>query len=114
MIAYSNPRLEASFDNWPSGRHQVNCKFTVEDGGKKGQRVLRQTTDKHGRWCKPKADTYKLKAAIVDGDDGRTYILSASRYGFLHVSRHDFMDQESVFERDVERYNELKALLSQV
>jgi len=92
MLPFSNPRLFAEFDNWPSGSHTVKCKFEVEDGGKKGFRVVKTTTNpKTGKWNKPKLKTYGGKAAIVDGSDGKTYIIQKTSY-MIRVSSHDFLD----------------------
>ena len=79
---FSNPRLNASFSDWPlGGSKRGNCTFTVETHPKRGQRVLRTTTGK------PKASTYSTFCAIVDGSDGRTYLLHYSnRYGNESVS----------------------------
>jgi len=96
MITFSNPRLTAEFTDWPiGGSNRGLCKFAVEDGGKKGKRVSRTTTDKNGRWCKPKYTTYSEKVCIADGSDGKTYILSYSKtYNFVSIHRHDFMSAE--------------------
>ncbi len=98
-LVFINPRTVAEFDDWPSGAHRVKCKFYMESN-KRGLRILRQTQDKHGRWCKPKTTSYSGPAAIVDGSDGRTYILQfAAAYGFIKIWSHDFMDAfEAVFE----------------
>jgi hypothetical protein len=96
MITFSNARLTADFSDWPiGGSNRGQCKFAVEDGGKRGKRVSRTTTDKHGRWCKPKYTTYSDEVCIADGSDGKTYILSLSAtYGFVSIHRHDFMSAE--------------------
>lgn len=123
LSSFSNARLVAEFDDWPSGQHRVNCKFEVHDGGKKGYRVSRTTTDKHGKWCKPKFTVYGGKSAIVDGNDGKTYILQHSpMYGFVAVYRHDFMSarikgemQGGVHpENDPELFKEITELLNQL
>ena len=90
-MKFSNPRKLAEFSDWPiGGDNRGSCRFVVE-ANNKGERVSRTTTDKHGRWCKPKHSTYGRKQAIVDGDDGKTYILSINNAGFISVHRHDFM-----------------------
>lgn len=78
---FSNPRLTATFTDWPlGGTKRGNCTFTVEEN-KKGQRILRTTTGK------PKASTYSTLCAIVDGSDGRTYLLHYNdKYGSESVS----------------------------
>lgn len=113
MVQYSNPRLVAEINDWPiGGGNRGICKFEVEDGGKKGKRIVRTTTDKHGRWCKPKKDTYAAAVCVVDGDDGKTYIMSTTMYGFVKISRADFMDHENVWEKDGERFKEMLALVA--
>ena len=124
MITFTNPRISADFDDWPSGRDRVKCSFRV-DRDKRGWRISRTTTNKHGAWCKPKLSTYSGPAAIVDGSDGKTYILQiAAGYGFISIHRHDFMcptsedlgrepgKGSSVFERDEpELYKALFSLI---
>src|SRR5689334_15722734 len=89
MPTFSNPRLTATFTDWPlGGDKRGQCVFKVESGSR-GIRVSRVTTGK------PKYSIYGGKAAIVDGDDGKTYILHLTLpvYGpFIKIMRHDFMD----------------------
>ena len=115
MITFSNPRHEATFSDWPlGGSKRGTCTFKVEKHPKRGFRVGRTTTGK------TKYDTYSPRVAIVDGSNGRTYILSGTVYGFIKISTSAFMDapkeeiggESAVFERDA-RYNDLKALLAQ-
>lgn len=111
-ITFSNPRLHAEFDDWPSGGKRVKCVFDVEHHPKRGYRVSRTTTGK------PKYDTYGGKAAIVDGSNGKTYILQvADAYGFIKISRSDFMDatgdigrNAAVFGDDTEYADVLKLI----
>ncbi len=116
-MQFSNPRREASFDDWPSGRARVRCRFWIESDPKKGERVCRQTEDKHGRPCKPKKTTYAPRFAIVDGDDGRTYTLEFGKYGggSVRVGSSDLVhDVETVYQNsDPERYAELGAMFGQ-
>lgn len=74
---FSNPRKSAIIDGWPSGRMRVQAKFEVERHPTKGERVSRvtQTKDLQG-WNAPHRTTYAEKFFIVDGDDGKTYMLS--------------------------------------
>ena len=109
-----NPRREAVFNDWPSGRVRVNCRFWIESDPKRGERVYRQTEDKNGRPCKPKQKTYCTRACIVDGDDGRTYLLEQSgNFGFITIASHDMKyDVETVHEGDnPSYYTELSGLL---
>ena len=73
-ITFSNPRLVATFDDWPSGSKRVQCTFTMEYNAKRGYRFSRVTTGK------PKVTTYSGKGAIVDGSDGRTYLIQQGTY----------------------------------
>lgn len=104
MPKFSNPRKSAVFADWPiGGNNRGECRFTVEANAK-GERTMRVTTDKHGRWCKPKYLKYGQKQVIVDGDDGKTYILSFNELGFISIYRHDFMSAQpsSIFNDDSE------------
>jgi hypothetical protein len=114
---FSNPRLNATFTDWPLGSNKRgNCTFTVHDEGKKGQRVSRTTVGK------PKFTTYGTKMCIVDGDNGKTYILQFNTKGINAIRviasdlNHDASDigfPAYVFS-DNENYNNLLALLNQV
>jgi hypothetical protein len=115
MLTFSNPRMTAEFNDWPIGGANVGkCKFGFESHPKRGLRLTRQTTNKYGSWCKPKLDTYGGPGAIVDGSDGKTYVLqfAGEPYDFLYVKRHDFMHAESVFP-DNPRFQEFKDLIAQ-
>lgn len=86
-IAFDNPRLRAEFADWPSGGKRVSCVFQVEHHPKRGWRIGKTTTGK------PKFSTYGGQAAIVDGSDGKTYLLQvAEGYGFVKIMSHDFMN----------------------
>ena len=89
-MQYTNPRKFAQFNDWPSGNKRVYCTFQVEQGTK-GQRV-RRVTDKPGCpgvKCSPKLTTYAKKVLLVDGDDGRIYIMEFTEYGFFSVMSSD-------------------------
>ena len=109
----SNPRRDAVLGDWPSGRVRVNCRFWIESDPKRGERVCRQIEDKNGRFCKPKRKTYCTRACIVDGDDGRTYLLEQARFGFITIASHDMKyDVETIHEDDnPSYYAELSGLL---
>lgn len=120
MITFSNPRLAAKFADWPlGGNKRGECTFTAEFKEKKGWRIAKQTTGK------PKHTTYSQKVAIVDGSNGKTYILKQSppEYGeSIHISRSDFLDapkDELGFEchnsksSQPEKYQELLDLINQ-
>lgn len=104
MVKFSNPRIKAVFSDWPlGGAKRGQCTFEVQDGGKKGFRVGRTTTGKT-KW-----NTYGGRAAIVDGDNGKTYILQQVPpvYGnWIRIDASDFKNasdigrQHSVWEKD--------------
>lgn len=108
-ITYSNPRMHAEFNDWPlGGSKRGRCVFNIEYAPKRGFRVTRTTTGK------PKVKTYGGQACIVDGSDGRTYILQKApmQYGFITISRSDFMDEGTVWpDGNPESYAELDALI---
>jgi hypothetical protein len=102
---YSNPRMEATIENWPHGSRRVAAQFSIESSRGGGlQRAVRVTTGK------PKKLTYAQQMRIVDGDDGRTYIAALTMYGHITIWRGDMkFNEEAVFERD-DRYPALRAL----
>jgi hypothetical protein len=106
MTTYSNPRTEATVEDWPSGKRRVTAVFTVERHPKRGERAVRTTT---GR---PRALNYAPKVRIVDGDDGRIYIAHLTNYGHISIMR-GTMDygHDTVFEHEP-RYAELAALFA--
>lgn len=69
MIQFSNPRLSASFADWPLGGSKKGVAIFKVVVGRDGERVERVTTGK------PKYSTYGTRCCIVDGSNGRTYLL---------------------------------------
>lgn len=114
MTQFSNPRLSAEFPDWPNGGFTCQCKFAFEHHPSRGMRIVRTTTNKAGGWCKPKCDTYGGWGVIVDGADGKTYILQYAKHGYHHiyVKQHDFLHAECVHPGS-ERFEYLKALIVQ-
>jgi hypothetical protein len=114
MITFRNPRLSAIFADWPMGGNKRGvCTFRVEYKEGKGFRFVRQTTGK------AKTATYGGLSAIVDGSDGRTYLLQmAGGFDFITVRQSDFLCADpqvlgyhhAVFPQDF-NYAELKALI---
>jgi hypothetical protein len=109
-MIYSNPRMSATVENWPSGKRHVTAHFLIEVDPKRGERAVRITTGA------PKKLTYARKARIVDGDDGRLYIAELrqpSLSGFRHITimrgTMDYQAEQPIFE-DNPRYPELLAL----
>lgn len=93
-MKYSNPRMIATIENWPSGSKRVTARFIIEKTPR-GERAVRVTDGA------PKKLTFAKLARIVDGDDGRTYIAELTVYGHISIMRGDMKFQhESIFERD--------------
>ena len=105
MKTYSNPRLSATIEDWPSGKHRVTARFAIEQNGK-GERGVRVTTGA------PKTLTYARKARIVDGDDGCTYIAELTMYGHVSIMRGDFKFQEESIHLNDARYPAALALFA--
>lgn len=110
MTTYSNPRMNAVIENWPSGNKRVTATFAIEiaqrgPGRPYGERATRTTTGAI------KKLTYARKARIVDGDDGKIYIAELSpMYNHITIMRGDMkFNHEALFEKDP-RYPELLAL----
>ena len=116
-ITFTNPRTEAEFDDWPFGRHRCKCRFTVETG-KRGQRVARVTENKtRTGWNKPKRTTYAPRFVIVDGSDGKTYLLSLGTYSpsvVIWMSDCQHTAETVYSDGDPERYRELAELIKAV
>lgn len=80
LPTFSNPRKTAMVEDWPIGSKRCRTRFVVEVDDKRGERVARYTENKDRTgWNKPKRNTYASSFVIVDGDDGRTYLLSYSK-----------------------------------
>ena len=80
-MMYSNPRLDVTIADWPTGSHRTTAHFWIETHTSRGQRGMRQTAHPiTGKLAAPKKLTYARQARIVDGDDGRTYILELGVY----------------------------------
>lgn len=81
-MQYSNPRTHAVIEDWPFGQYRTTATFYIETHPKRGERGVRVTRDpKTGRNNKPKALTFARQARIVDGADGKTYILETHHHG---------------------------------
>lgn len=120
MITFTNPRHSAVIENWPmGGDRRGRAVFTVEHHPKRGFRASRTTTGK------PKHTTYCHAMAIVDGADGRTYILAMSEpmYGsaitvkssdMQHDASNADIDGDHYVTRADANYAELAALIESV
>lgn len=117
MTVYSNPRMSATIENWPSGSYRVTANFTIEQHEKRGERAVRTTIDP---WSKrprsPKQLTYAKKARLVDGDDGRLYIAELRPYSgaiaFIRGTM-DYYAEDAIPETDP-RHAELLKLFEEV
>lgn len=93
-LTYSNPRMQATIENWPSGSKRVTAHFEIEQTPK-GERAWRSTTGN------PKKLTYAKMMRIVDGSDGHTYIAEYTIYGHITIMRGIMMFyQETIYQKD--------------
>ncbi len=110
---YSNPRMEAVIDGWPIGSKRTTAHFRIETVPGKGQRGTRVTIDpKTGKPGAMKKLTYAPAARIVDGDDGKTYIIERTYYGFIAVMRGDMKLMAESIPGDDPRYAATLALFN--
>lgn len=115
-VFFSNPRTTAVIENWPmGGRKRAICTFQVERDINRGYRVRRETTGK------PLYTTFGGIAVIVDGSDGKTYILQYTKdFDCIRILTGGFMDATAQLNRtatvwpngnDDKYYEELKSLI---
>lgn len=97
IVQYSNPRMNAVIENWPSGSKRVTARFDIEQA-KRGERAVRMTDGA------PKKLTFAKMARIVDGDDGRTYIAELTIYGHISIMRGDMKYQHETIHPDSPEY----------
>lgn len=87
---FSNPRHSVVAPNWPAGTKRgevqyATATFQVEFKPSKGYRVIKTVVGK------PKVSTFGGRVAIVDGCDGKTYIIQKSQFSeAIYIYRHDF------------------------
>lgn len=112
MTVYGNPRTSAVVPDWPSGAHRTVATFRIESHPIRGERATRTTVDpRTGRDSAAKALTYARRMRIVDGDDGRTYIVADNvGYGHLTVWRGDMKYNEEVVYANDPRHAAMLAL----
>ena len=103
-LTYSNPRMEATIEDWPSGSRRVTAVFKIEQHPKKGERATRVTSGA------PKKLTYVIKARIVEGSDGRTYIAELSMYGHIHIMGGTMKYSKETIQPTDERFGEVRTL----
>jgi hypothetical protein len=105
-LKYSNPRMIATIENWPSGRtKRVTARFQIEQTSR-GERAVRITDGA------PKKLTFAKLARIVDGDDGKTYIAEFTIYGFVSIMRGDMKFQQETVHPGNARYAEILELFA--
>jgi hypothetical protein len=105
-LKYSNPRMTATIQDWPSGRHRVTAHFEIEQSPKRGERAVRFTDGA------PKKLTFAKIARIVDGSDGRTYIAEYTMYGHISIMRGDMKFQQETIHPTDPRYAEVLELFA--
>src|SRR5260370_22097090 len=107
-MEYSNPRMKVAIPDWPTGNQKTTAFFEIEQHPKRGERATRVTINpKTGRPHAPKVLTYATRMRIVDGDDGRTYILVLSQYGSLSVMQSNMQFQAEEIDRNDPRRERL-------
>jgi len=85
----------------------------VIESNKRGERCTRITEKRDGSRGKPKAGIYHDVCRIVDGDDGKTYILGLSNgYGMIGVMQGNLKFSEESFHLGGDRFDEVLALMS--
>jgi hypothetical protein len=107
MTNYSNPRMAAAIDGWPSGSRRVQATFYIETDRKRGERAVRVTTGA------PVKLTFAKRMRIVDGDDGRTYIVRDHGGGMVSVCKGDMKYQHELAHFPSLRHAELIKLVDE-
>jgi len=101
----SNPRRQAVIPDWPSGNERVQALFSVERNHILGERIARITNGK------PKRTKYYERIRIVDGDDGKIYLLGLTiDFGMIVIIPGTLTGTEYL-QPDDSRFNELKRIL---
>lgn len=114
-ITFSNPRLSATIENWPFGSKRTTARFEVSPRTKRGVRIGRQTRNKTDTgWNKPKLTVYAHQACIVDGSDGKTYLLMRSKnFPMVTVEQGTMNYNHCTAHHPSELFDTLTALLSE-
>ena len=90
---------DLTVDDWPFGRiRQCSMHFFVESG-KRGQRLVRQST-MNGRTYKPKKDTYATGVKLVELGGKTGYIKWSDDWQHLTVCKHDGNHIQTFFDTD--------------
>ena len=113
-MQYSNPRLRAAIQGWPSGRYDKTVAlFVINRDAKRGERCERVTEKLNGSLSKPKLGIYAPITRIMDGDDGKTYIVSLTEYGSISVMQGNLKYSEEYISDGDTRFAGLVDLLRQ-
>jgi hypothetical protein len=109
-LVYSNPQARREINDWPYGQLRTTATFHIEADPKRGERAVRTMVNpKNGQTCAPKKLTYAHRARIVDGSDGRTYILEDNVSHFTVMQSNMKFQQETIFPNNP-RYAAVAAL----
>jgi len=113
-MQYTNPVKHLEIDNWPYGSQCTHAVFSIESG-KKGERAVRSTINpKTGQPNKPKKTTFSKLARIVTGEDGKTYVVEWSQYGFFSVMQSNLQFQEETIHPGDPKFDAMVALFTEV
>lgn len=113
-MIYTNPRMHVEIDDWPSGNYRTKAVFNIEQDAKRGERVTRFTL--HPVTGKPgalKKLTYALQMRIVDGEDGKTYILARTAYHLTIWQGNMQFNQEFIHSNDLRYFGLLELFKSE-
>lgn len=112
-LTYTNPTLYRLIEDWPSGKFKTRAEFKIEQNSK-GERATRTTVNpKTGRPNAPKLMTYARKSRIVDGSDGKLYIINlAQHFPMISVMMGTFDYGFETIHKEDSRYQELLALFN--
>jgi hypothetical protein len=94
QVTYSNPRISAQVDD---------AVFEIEIDAKRGQRAIRKTNPMRKL-------PFARFARIVDGDDGKLYIVVLSRSGNIIVWRGTMRRPHEIVQADEMRHSDLLTL----
>ena len=90
---------DITIENWPFGRKQRCSMHFFVEVGKKGERLVRQST-MDGRTYKPKKSTYTTSVKIVELNSKTCHIEWDKNYGMLTVCKHDGVHLHTFFDTD--------------
>lgn len=114
-MMYTNPHLTHTIAEWPTGRYTTTALFSIETHKSGKQRAVRITHHPlTGKPAAPKKLTYADQVRIVDGEDGRTYLLEYSCLSqALSVMQGNMQYQQEYITREDPRYTTLCSYFSE-